>query len=82
MYSQRNETQEPEMTLQVNADELDKLLVDKRNGLRLGTMRQMCSQFGISILCADNKAFLTAKRDGMQMIIEKLHFCRIKYTTV
>jgi hypothetical protein len=57
-------------------------MVDRRNGMRLGTLRQMCQQFGISIKTNGNKTLLKARRDGLQMTVEKMHFCRMKYSPV
>jgi hypothetical protein len=80
MNSRRNETVERDLSIQVLIGDLEKETTDQRNGLRLGTVIQLCDQFGISVSKGRNKAVLTAKRDNMQMLVEKLHYCYIKYS--
>ena len=80
--SGRNETKEREMVIAINAIELDKALVDRRTGLRLGTIRQLCKQYGIAVKVSNGAATLKAKRDSIQLAVEKLYFCRIKYTAM
>lgn len=80
--SRRNETLERIMSIKISAEDLEKRLVDRRNGFDLGTVEQVCIQFGISVKKQDKKAILTARRDGMQIMVEKLHFCLIKYSVV
>jgi hypothetical protein len=80
--SRRNETREREMSIQISADDLEKRLIDRRNNFELGTVQQVCTQFGISIKRQGRKAILTARRDGMQIMVEKLHFCVVKYSIV
>lgn len=80
MNAKRNETPEREMAIEVNSKDLDKMMTDRRNGMQMGTLRQMCQQYGISVSANGGKSTLRAKRDGLQMTVEKLHFCRVGYS--
>lgn len=77
--AQRNNTKERVMEVAIDVSDVDKMMVDRRNGLKMGTVQQMCRQFGISIKTMGRQAILRSRRDGLQMAVEKLHFCRIKY---
>lgn len=80
MNSRRNNTEERDLSIQVVIDDLEKQVTDRRNGFKLGTVSQLCEQFGIRVSKGKNKAVLTAKRDNIQMMVEKLHYCYIKYS--
>ena len=67
----RNRTEERNLSIQVAIGDLEKQITDRRNGFRLGTVSQLCEQFGIRVSKGTNKAVLTAKRDNMQMMVEK-----------
>ena len=79
MKSARNATKEKNLAIELDGKDFDHMLVDRRNGMRLGTIRQICDQFGIKTKFYKGKVILNSERDGMQMLVEKLHFCRIKY---
>lgn len=82
MHSRRNTIPERDLSIQISSSDLDKTITDRRNGFVLGQVQQLCEQYGINVSKQRGKAILTAKRDNMQMIVEKLHFCYVKYTIV
>jgi len=79
MNSRRNNIPERDLSIQIAFGDLSKSITDRRNGFLLGTVQQLCNQYGIRVVKQKNRAILTSKRDNMQMVVEKLHFCCIKY---
>lgn len=82
MKAARSNFQERVMAIQMDAKDMDKPLVDNRNGMTLGTTKQLCAQLGISVRTKNGMAILSAKRDGLQMIVERLHFCWINFSVI
>jgi len=62
---------------------LDQMLIDVRSytyGLKFGTVRDICNQFGIKITAMQKGVLeFSAPKLRMQMFIEKLHFSRTRY---
>jgi hypothetical protein len=65
--------------LGLDAALIDVDLRDNRNGLQLGTLKQTCSQFGITISINGTTALLSAPRDRLQPIAERLHYCQVPF---
>ena len=63
--------------------DLGKMLIDVRSysyGLKFGTVRDICNQFGIKVTVMPNRVLeFSAPKLRMQMFIEKLHFSRTRY---
>lgn len=64
------------------ASDLERQLIDSRNGLKMGTVRQSCGQYGITIKQSGRNVLLSAPRDRLQILVERMHFCAIKYVVV
>ena len=65
--------------LGLDASLLDASLRDSRSWLQLGTLRQTCKQFGVDVSIDGATAVLSAPRDRLQLVAERLHFCRIPF---
>lgn len=48
-------------------------------GIKFGTIEQICHQYGISLEKKSKCLVFSAPKLRLQMLIEKLHFARIKY---
>jgi len=81
-HAQRNNNLERELTVIVDPQDFDKMMTDRRNGLQLGTLKNLCQQYGVTFKRQKRKVILKARRDALQMTVEKMHFCRVKYLMV
>jgi hypothetical protein len=63
----------------IDASILDNQLHDYMRGIQLGTLRMSCKQFGVGIRVDGQHAILSAPRDRLQPIAERLHYCRVPF---
>lgn len=70
-----------EVTIEIFAN-IDQMLYDKRSGnhgLIFGTLKDVITQYGMTLKIKDNHIFCTSTKQRMYKFIEKLHFACIKY---
>ena len=57
-------------------------LLDQYTGFQLGSLKQVCQQFGVKISIKGAMAVLSAPRDRLQPMAERLHHCRIPFVVL
>lgn len=80
--SRRNQNKERTVSISLSLADFNKVVVDNRSGLLHGPVEKICSQLGISISKSNKLVVLTAPRDRLQLLVERLHFGFIKYTQI
>jgi hypothetical protein len=80
--ARKNATKERTMAVSLKTALLDRMLIDGRRGLKAGTVRQICDQFGAKIKVDGAVATISAPRNRLQMVVEQLHFCSVPYSVV
>lgn len=77
-----NKFKERKLAVSIRIEDLEKNLADSRFGFKMGTTRQLCEQFGVSVSTSGKRALLSSTRDKLQMVVGILYYCNVKYSTV
>lgn len=77
-----NKFKERQLAVSIRIEDLDRSIVDCRFGFKLGTTRQLCDQFGVSVSTSGRRATLSSSRDKLQMVVGLLYYCNVKYSAL
>ena len=72
--------QEPEAQLFVPIRFNGVVLQDSRTGLKVGTLKMICSQHGLRMKKVGDHIRMTGPRDRMQTCLEYVHYSGLPYT--
>lgn len=81
-HARTNTFKERKLSVAIRIEDLDRDITDSRFGFKLGTTRQLCQQYGVSISTKGKMATLSSSRDRLQMVVGLLYYANVKYAVL
>jgi len=75
----RNNAKERKAGIALSAEDFDVMLVDNRLGMYRNSTRESCGRLGLTAKKRQGAILIEGPRDRVQMLVEVLHFSRMKY---